>query len=211
MSSKKRPRRKAFRAPAWLKVTVLAGVAVSLGLFILSRQASPSTQPTASSDAPALPSVGSKAPDGVFTTISGKTVSVASLRGKPTLLWFVTTWCSSCQASTETLAQNLSALGRDGVRVAEVELYDDLGTQGPTLQSFGQQYAGAAFRSPNWTWGVASEAMSQTYDPVGYLDIYYLLDAQGMIRYINSAPVETMPQIRNAVSQLSRGASPTSP
>lgn len=214
VSSKKRPARKtaasrsALRTPIWLKVATIAGVAVIFGLFILSRQASPTMQPTA--NIPPLPSVGSKAPNGTFTTISGKTVSVASLRGKPTLLWFVTTWCPTCQASTKTLAQNISVLAKGGVRVVEVELYDDLGTPGPTLQSFGRGYAGAAFHSPNWIWGVASKSMSETYDPAGYLDIYYVVDAKGRIRYVNSAPVQTMRQIKEEISRLSGGTPSTS-
>jgi hypothetical protein len=39
----------------------------------------------------AIPAVGSAAPDGNFTTVSGRTVTIASLRGHKTLLWFVAT------------------------------------------------------------------------------------------------------------------------
>src|SRR5579875_2918711 len=71
--------------------------------------------------------VGWPAPDGTFTTISGQTERVASLRGQPTLLWFVTTWCDSCQAGTRTMSAQLDALRATGVRVVELELYQDLG------------------------------------------------------------------------------------
>jgi thiol-disulfide isomerase/thioredoxin len=79
--------------------------------------------------------VGHQAPDGTFTALSGQNVSVTSLRGKPTLLWFVSTWCSSCQAGTSAMAHDLAELKAAGVRVDEVELYRDLGQSGPAIRT----------------------------------------------------------------------------
>lgn len=146
--------------------------------------------------------VGSSAPAATFTTINGRTVSTASLGGRPTLLWFVTTWCSSCQAGTRVMAQNIRKLQADGVRVVELELYNNLGGQGPTVPSFRQQYAGGATASPDWTWGTASQQLSTAYDPKGYLDIYYLIDRHGNISYVNGSPGSTMPSLLQAAGQV---------
>jgi cytochrome oxidase Cu insertion factor (SCO1/SenC/PrrC family) len=187
-------------AAAAAVVAVIAGVV--LGVHAASGPAATSASGGGGSGSAALPKVGQQAPDGTFTTVSGKTVSVASLRGKPTLLWFVSTWCSSCQAGTSTMAQNVAKLAADGVRVEEVELYQDLGQQGPSITDFGKTLAGASYTSPDWTWGTSSAALTRAYDPASYLDIYYLLNAKGQITYVNSSPAATMPQLLAAAGRL---------
>lgn len=180
-------------------IGVVAIVGVVLGLHAADGSSASAT--TAASSA-GLPSVGTPAPNGTFTTLSGKAETVASLRGKPTLLWLMTTWCSSCQASTHTLAQNLSKLEADGVRVIEVENFDDLGQSGPPLSEFAKVLAGPERTSPDWTFGEASPGLTHTYNPHSYLDIYYLLNAQGQVVYVNSTPASTMPQILAQASKL---------
>jgi thiol-disulfide isomerase/thioredoxin len=185
-------------------VAVIAGVV--LGLHAASRPASSGSASGSGGGAPgstAAPQAGRQAPDGTFTTLAGQAVRVASLRGKPTLLWFVSTWCSSCQAGTQTMAQNLARLKAAGVRVEEVELYQDLGQTGPPMGQFAKTLAGAAYGSPGWTFGVSSASLTRTYDPQAYLDIYYLLNARGQVTYVNSSPGSTMPQLLAAAGKLS--------
>jgi thiol-disulfide isomerase/thioredoxin len=145
---------------------------------------------------------GQAAPDGSFTTTTGRTETVSALRGQPTLLWFVATWCSSCQAGTTAMAQQISNFAAHHVRVVELEMADDLGQSGPPITEFGQQLAGLAYHNPDWTWGVASSALTQTYNPNGYLDIYYLLDRQGRIAYVNGSPGATMGQLLAEVAKV---------
>jgi len=166
-------------------VLVLAVAGVVIGVRA-SQQVSSQRPPTATAGSHP------PAPDGTFTTAAGKQVSVSSLRGHPTLLWFVATWCSSCQAGTQAVAANIGRLRAAGVRVVELELYRDLGQPGPDITTFGKAFAGASYGDPDWTWGTASAPLSYAYDPQGYLDIYYLLDAQGRIAYVNGSPGSTM-------------------
>jgi thiol-disulfide isomerase/thioredoxin len=177
-------------------VLVVAGAV--LGLHYANRPSSASV--TAGSAA--VPAVGKPAPPGTFTTLAGQTVDVASLKGHPTLVWFVSTWCSSCQAGTQTMAAYLPKLAADGVKVEEIELYQDLGQSGPTMTSFARQLAGSEATSPDWTFGTSSASLTRTYDPQSYLDIYYLLNAQGQVTYINSSPGSTMPQLLAAARKL---------
>jgi len=178
-----------------------AGVALLLigGLVLGLHYAN---RPAAASGAPSIPSPGQPAPAGTFTTLTGRTVNVADLVGRPTLVWFVSTWCSSCQAGTETMAENLAKLRADGVRVDEVELYRDLGQSGPSMGTFARTLAGSQYGNPAWTFGVSSSGLTRTYDPQSYLDIYYLLDAAGRITYVNSSPGSTMPQLLAAAKGL---------
>lgn len=178
-------------------IGVLAIFGVVLGLHFSSTPSSTSNTRMGTTRA-----VGLLAPEGSFTTTSGQQLSVASLRGKPAVLWFVTTWCSSCQAGTQTMAQNVSHLQSDGVRVVEVELYGDLGQSGPSIASFGQQLAGKQYDNSDWTFATASSVMTRTYDPGSYLDIYYFLNAQGRIVYVNGSPSSTMPNLLAEASKL---------
>jgi hypothetical protein len=123
-------------------------------------------------------------------------------------LWLVATWCSSCQAGTQFLAQQgFTSLQAAGVRVEELELYDDLGQSGPSITQFRRQLAGAAGTSADWQWGVASQAMTERYDPKAYLDIYYLLDRNGDVRYVNGSPASTFSTLLTAVEQTVRPTS----
>ncbi len=140
-------------------------------------------------------SVGAAAPDGAFTTTAGKIETVAGLRGEPTLLWFVATWCSSCQAGTQAMASAIPTFAARHVRVVELELADDLGQSGPGIADFGRQLAGPAYTNPDWTFGVASSQLTAAYDAPGYLDVYYLLDASGRIVYVNGSPGSTMQEL----------------
>lgn len=190
----RRRRRRGFGGAG--AVVLLVVVAV-LGLHL----ANGSTRSARSTSA-AAPAVGSPAPKGSFTTLAGQTTDVASLRGQATLLWFVSTWCSSCQAGTQTMAQNLATLRSDGVRVDEVELYQNLGQSGPSMGAFAKALAGPAYGNPDWTFGMSSGPLTRTYDPQSDLDIYYLLNADGRVTYVNSSPGSTMPQLLSAAAKL---------
>ena len=90
----------------------------------------------------------------------------------------------------------------DGVRVVEVENYADLGQSGPPMSTFAKALAGSAFSNPDWTFGEASSTLTHTYNPKAYLDLYYLLNANGKIAYVNSSPGSTMPQLLGAAKAL---------
>jgi len=179
-------------------VAILLVVGVILGLHV-ANQPSQSASTTASV---ATPAIGHAAPNGEFTTIGGSTASIASLRGTPTLVWFVTTWCSSCQAGTQLLAQDIGKFRADGVRVEELELYQDLGQNGPSIGSFARTYAGAEATNPDWSWGVSSAGLTSAYDPQSQLEMYYLLNAKGQVTYVNTPLVSTMPQLLQAAGRL---------
>ncbi len=146
--------------------------------------------------------VGLSAPDGTFTTITGQKLSIASLGGRPTLIWFVSTWCSSCQAGTQAMAANASKLSSDGVRIVEVELYKDLGQSGPGMTAFAKALAGSQFKNPDWVFAKSSKGLTQAYDPKSYLDIYYLINSHGQIAYVNGSPGSTMASLLSQAARM---------
>jgi len=192
----RRRRNRLLAGASFMAIVALAGVVV--GLHVAH---GPSGAESSSAAAASLP-VGTTAPDGSFTTLDGTTDTVAALRGQPTLIWFVTTWCSSCQAGTQVMAQHVATLAADGVRVVEVENYADLGQSGPPMGTFARTLAGSAVSNPDWTFGEASSTLTRTYNPRAYLDLYYLIDAKGKITYVNSSPGSTMPQLLGAAKAL---------
>ncbi len=150
----------------------------------------------------AVPAVGSAAPGGSLTAVSGRTETIASLRGHNSLLWFVATWCPSCQAGTQAMAWEAARLRAGGVRVVEVEDYADLGQPGPPMAGFARQFAGAAYHDPGWTFGTASRALTRACNPQGYLDVYFLLGSSGRVAYVGSAPASTMSQLLARAGRL---------
>jgi thiol-disulfide isomerase/thioredoxin len=110
----------------------------------------------------------------------GSKVNLSQFRGHAVLLWFVTTWCSSCQDGAQLLSQQYySALHSKGVVVLTVELYNNLGQPGPSLNQFANTY-GSGSKS-DWLYGTAPQWVTYRYDPNGDLDIYYLINSQGNI------------------------------
>jgi hypothetical protein len=183
-----RPRR-AGTAARIAAAAVVLGLGAALGVR------------AATGGAPALAAGGQAAaalraaPGGTLTLLDHRRVTLASLRGRPVLVWFVAAGCSSFEASIPVVAAHLGAFTRAGTRVLVLGMYGVFG-QGPggtaALASFGKAAAGKAFASPNWTWGVASEPLTAAFDPSGIPDAYFLLDAAGRITYQNSVPVSTM-------------------
>ncbi len=188
----RRPRRagKAARIGA---VVVVLGLGAALGVQAASGGApSPAAGAAGGRPAAAAPRA---VPGGALTLLDHRQVSLASLRGRPVMVWFVAGGCVSCAASIPAVAGHLGAFTRAGTRILVLGMYGAFG-QDPegtaALASFGKAAAGTAFASPAWTWAVASEPLTAAFDPSGAPDAYVLLDAAGHVTYRNSVPVSTM-------------------
>ncbi|MDA8072859.1 MAG: redoxin domain-containing protein [Actinomycetota bacterium] len=158
--------------------------------------------------------VGTSAPNGTFTTPQGTTATIASLRGKPTMVWFVAGGCASCAASIPAVAAHFHQLRAAGLRVLTLGLYGDFAASNKgvaQLLSFGRE---AAFNKPitrpGWEWGMASKSLSLAYDPAGIPDLYVLIGPTGHIRYRNSVPDSTMGALIAAAKHLDTHAHATS-
>jgi thiol:disulfide interchange protein len=165
------------------KTAVLVGLLallVAAGYLVLL----PHGQPAGSSGQAAGVSTGTKlgeiAPDFRIQLTNGSNVRLEAFRGHPVLLWFVATWCSSCQVGAQLLSQQYyTRLRAKGVIILTVELYDNLGQPGPPISQFADQFAGGA--KQGWLYGTSGQDTTYIYDPNAYLDIYYAIDSQGRI------------------------------
>ncbi len=123
---------------------------------------------------------GDPAQDFPITFIDSNKGNLSQFRGHTLLLWFVTTWCSSCQDGAQLLSQQYySTLHSRGVVILTVELYNNLGQTGPSLNQFANTYGSGS--KAGWLYGTAPQWVTYRYDPNSYLDIYYLINSQGNI------------------------------
>jgi thiol-disulfide isomerase/thioredoxin len=139
--------------------------------------------------------IGMPAPDLAFTTIDGKEHRLAQFRGRPVMLWLFATWCPSCQAGTAAIAGHATEMEQAGLQIIQLKVYNNLGYPGPSIQDFAKAYTPPGRSSPAWLWGDASEALSYTYDPRGYPDIYFLIDREGIVQQISGGPDTAIAQI----------------
>ena len=144
--------------------------------------------------------VGMKAPNYSFLLENGSEANVSSYRGHEVLFWFVATWCPTCAQGNSVLNGNYSFFRKRGVKIVELELYKDLGYAGQPIGEFVSSYAPDAYANGTITPGVAGYNITAAYDPEGYLDIYYLVSANGTVLYINGSPSVTLPQLKDAIN-----------
>ncbi len=170
----------------WITLAVLA--AIFILIQILGRPSSASSI-----------SIGSSAPNKGFYLLNGTYTNISAYHGKEVLLYLVTTWCSTCAEGTQTLGKNISFFNSRNVSVIEVETYKDFGYAGPTINQFVNTYAGQS--SKYITMGYSGNNLTRTYDPKGYLDIYYLISPSGKIMYVNGEPSATLNLLEAAIKE----------
>ena len=141
------------------------------------------------------PAPGKPAPDVTFETLDGRTFRLSDFRGRPVMLWLIATWCPTCEASAQALAEKAPELEETGLVVITLKLYENLGYPGPSIGDFAKKWAPTLLDRKGWYWGEAGMRTSYVYDRQGYPDIYWLVDRDGIARMVNTAPNVTMDEI----------------
>ncbi len=167
---------RAQRSASWVKhghKKLYALVGVLIIAIVLSAWALSSASVT-------TVNVGQTAPDFTFTTLNGSSSSLSAYQGHPVVLWWITSWCTSCQDGTKVFAQTYYSQYRSaGVVLLQVESYNNLGQAGPDLNTFGSSYGYSG--QTGWVLGLAPQGATTTYNPSGYLDFYYVISSQGLV------------------------------
>ncbi len=129
---------------------------------------------TVTDDTNAAPVVGAPAPDFKAETLSGDTVHLRSLRGKPVVLNFWATWCPPCRAEMPMLQEYYT---RHAGEYAMVAVND--AEPAPQVQAFIEQQG--------FTFTVAldpQQAIVGKYRIQGFPTTFFI-DADGVIRYMH--------------------------
>jgi len=113
-----------------------------------------------------------------LTEADGRTLTNDSLKGKPSIVWFTTSYCVPCQQGAALVSQLDDELGGDAFDVLVV--FVDPNEPVSALTSWREQFA-----SDDWM--VALDDGNELSEKVGlrFLDSKFLLDESGTIRNID--------------------------
>lgn len=110
---------------------------------------------------------------------SGRTVSLAGLRGRPVVLNFSASWCVDCRIDQEYLTAAWQKYAGKGIAFVSV-LYQD---NAASMRSFVRQYGGG--------WPILRDPGQQTainYGVYGVPETFFI-DRGGVVRYKSTGPV----------------------
>jgi thiol-disulfide isomerase/thioredoxin len=175
---------------------IIIVVILAVAGFAFLRIQSPAPAEPAQAGSEAKVELGKEAPEITFTTLDGQEMNLSDFRGKPVMLWLIATWCPTCQVGAKVLSEEkMPDIEKYDLKIIVLKLWNNLGYPGPSLEEFGREWVGENFEHPNWIWAEASQEVSFLYDPRGLPDIYYLIDRDGIIKVIDTAPSATLNKI----------------
>ena len=73
----------------------------------------------------AAPRTGGSAPDFTLESTEGQKISLSAQRGKPTVVFFVASWCEVCRAEMPTMVETFRAHQKHAVVFLGVDIYED--------------------------------------------------------------------------------------
>lgn len=138
------------------------------------------------------PVLGKEAPEALFYS-GGREIYLSEFRGKKIMFWLLATWCPSCVAGAKVLDRNNDKLG--SLKIIALQTYGNAGYPGIQIEEFAREYVPQLLTEPNWLWGEASQETTRIYNPRNLPDIYFLIDENGVIRVIDTAPAATVNKI----------------
>ncbi|MCI4352981.1 MAG: redoxin domain-containing protein [Thermoplasmata archaeon] len=142
---------------------------------------------------------GKPAPDIPVSALNGSASSLLRFQGHPLLLWWIATWCPSCNSGTQLFHQSyLGQFEAAGVNVLEIELYNNLGQPGPSLAQFAAQHGYA--NQSGWFFGTSSASATNLYDPHAETDVFDLIGSAGKVVETGSTPGGQLSSILSAAT-----------
>ncbi|MBI5005238.1 MAG: TlpA family protein disulfide reductase [Candidatus Lloydbacteria bacterium] len=132
-------------------------------------------------------------PDFSLKDIDGQNISNDSLKGKPTIIWFTTTWCTPCQIGAKKVAQLQKELGDNKLNV--LVFFVDPKESENDLRNWRSQFA-----NPDWKLAFNNGLAEKI--GIRYLDSKYILGSDGVIKDFNTsiADDQYLALIRSAVN-----------
>jgi len=143
MSASQGPPPTPRRKPLLLVLIVgLASLAIAVAAWkMFSAFPPPQKPPLATPPAPAAaPPVGRPAPDFTLPLLSGGTLSLHNLKGKPVVLNFWASWCIPCREETPLLVRLNKTYGPRGVVFVGVNVEDEEGAARQFLRQYRVDY-----------------------------------------------------------------------
>lgn len=132
-----------------------------------------------------------KLPNFSLQTTEGNTVSLHPVE-KPTALFFMAAWCTSCKQEEHNLKQVHEKFGED-VRLISIDMDPDRDSM-QDLQKFNQKYGG------DWIHAMGTKELIQKYRLTS-LDTTYIINQDGVTVYTDS-DVTSVAQFKREFKKL---------
>ena len=178
-----------------LAIMLVVGVAIAGAVFLLDRSgaASYTTIELTGDVSGPRPIVGGTAPNFSATTVDGKTISLASLAGRPVWLSFGASWCADCRAEAPDLEATYKRYAPQGLAVVTI-----------WIQEGDQEVRDYAARVGLDFTMIAdpSTALASRYGTYG-LPTHFFINPDGTIREIRlgGLPPEEMDRLARSIIQ----------
>ncbi|HQT89640.1 MAG: hypothetical protein B7Z58_17450 [Acidiphilium sp. 37-64-53] len=126
----------------------------------------------------------------------GQTISLASYRGHPVMLWQVATWCGSCRAGLRKFTQEKAMIDKSDIRVIVLRDYKNGGYPGIGITKFAEQTAPSLMHDPHFIFGDDTKTLYTLYNPHHYVDVYDLIGTDRKTKTMSSTPSATFGKIK---------------
>ncbi len=121
----------------------------------------------------AIPRPGDAAPPFSLATVSGKTITPATFKGKPVYLNFFATWCGPCRVETPDIVGESRKYARRGLTVVGIDVGENADRAAGFVHDFSVPYA------------IAVDPDNSTRASYGgglYFPLHVFIDAKGVVR-----------------------------
>ena len=159
---------------------IVVAVLLGLGVFFTgcsSTEVNRARQQTIANDVKVGTEVGNTAPDFRLSKMDGSEISLADLKGRPTVLIFWTAWCPVCKEEAPVFNSLAEKYEPRGVRVLGINIQDSIARTQGGIKDFGIRYTVARDADAN---------MARRYNVKGTPTII-LLDHKGAVQYFGNA------------------------
>ncbi|MGQ0668680.1 MAG: TlpA family protein disulfide reductase [Actinomycetota bacterium] len=189
-----------------LIVVLFAALAASFLLGRGSSQSNDGSRPSSGSSGPQVTvdpgaiRAGRPFPGFSVTDVDGRVVTMDSLSGKPTIIWFTTSYCIPCQIGAQEVARLDDQLGGDAFNV--LVMFVDTAESPAALLGWREDFA-----NPDWIVALDSGNTFAEAVQLRVLDTKLLLSDRGVLEDVdvNVADASYLALVRQAVKDAAGG------